>query len=278
MKELSGPSVPTSSALATRTRSQITATKEAEKNKNNEIDDVATWLKKNPEIVENHLSTAMYPGSQTPIIEMLKNPGEDMTQADMAAQVLNQLAGMARETSTDALYVWHYVEHHSLWNTHRNENLRSAEAFLTNLADAFGVRALFSVATVSQKECRRYINHLNKQWGPEWFTTLLQAKVFAPHIKSVENLPRELLQQMAGNCQQGQYNTVHEALVAYNNQIFLRTNPQERRKSGTRKLKTPHLQPMDASAMNVARNEANKDNRIHDWVAARYRGGESTVG
>ena len=90
--------------------------------------------------------------------------------------------------------------------------------------------------------------------------------MFAPHIKSVENLPQELLQQMAGNCQQGQYNTVHEALVAYNNRIFLRTNPQERRKSGTRKLKTPYLQPMDASAMNVARNEANKDKRIHDWL------------
>lgn len=34
-----------------------------------------------------------------------------MTQADIAAQLLNQLAGKAREISTDALYVWHYVAH-----------------------------------------------------------------------------------------------------------------------------------------------------------------------
>lgn len=56
-------------------------------------------------MVENYLSTVIYPGLRTSIIEMLKNPGEDITQADMAAQVLNQLAGKARETSTDALYV-----------------------------------------------------------------------------------------------------------------------------------------------------------------------------
>ena len=56
-------------------------------------------------MVENHLLTVMYLGSQTLIIKMLKNPGKDITQADIAAQVLNQLAGKARETSTNALYV-----------------------------------------------------------------------------------------------------------------------------------------------------------------------------
>lgn len=59
---------------------------------------------------------------------------------------------------------------------------------------------------------------------------------------------------------QGRFDTFEKALPMYQRQIFMRTDPDERRKSGTKKLKVTHLLSGDANTFNVDPN----GKRVHD--------------
>lgn len=72
--------------------------------------DTVTWMRENPLLVERHLASIPYPstaaGSDADcnLLDLLKTPGSDTTQAETAAHILNELSGKARDISGDALF------------------------------------------------------------------------------------------------------------------------------------------------------------------------------
>ena len=163
-----------------------------------DVPDVTDWLAHHPEFVEKRLAAIKLGNNRGSILDQLRTPGKRVTQAEAATQLLDDLAEGVRESSTQALLIWQYVKFNRLWDTHSDEALRSETAFIAGLADRVGVKALFVVGATTTRECRGYIKHIDRHWGPNWIDVLKEYNVLPLDVVK-DGLRKNLLIEIARN-------------------------------------------------------------------------------
>ncbi|VAZ81181.1 hypothetical protein LAUMK7_05736 [Mycobacterium kansasii] len=182
------------------------------------------------------------------ILDFLQHPGDSLTPAQAAAQVLNELADETEETALTTVFVWRYIQLNEIWNTHANPKLRSMQAFLRSLEQDDIVMANIVVGTTTQNNKRRNILAIHNAWGAGWFD-LIPRDLLPPRVTSPFHLSRRLLLQITAACKQGI--TLMDAIVDWRTSIQARLEGQVPRSSKrTRISKSTFLIPDDLERLN----------------------------
>lgn len=228
-------------------------------------------MQNEPEYVEEMLSRIQRPAAGLSVLESLRASDSALSPAEVAASILDEMADTARGVSTEALLLWRHVQHKKLWTTHPDEKLRTADCFLATLADPFGVRALFEVATSTARECDGYVRFIDKRWGERWLEVLLYHKLLPPQ-QTKKTITKTMLTEIAGNAKlTWKYPTVEDVVLPYKERIALRTDLESRKKYGITGSKALVLNPQDARALNkAAQLNYNVGRRTHDSLLAEH--------
>lgn len=194
------------------------------------------------------------------MLDFLQNPGGNLTKAQAAAEVLNELADKTEHISFDTALVWRYVELNTLWNTHMNPDLRSADAFLNSLDQNALVRINIVVGTSTDSAKRGSLAIIDGHWGPGWFEKIPDA--IRPTCQRPDACPKRLLYQIAANCKKG--HTLEEAIAGWQTSIYCRTDEEQRRQLRIRSPRTPYLITEDVASLNQTLRDEDQGRRTSE--------------
>jgi hypothetical protein len=91
------------------------------------------------------------------VLDFLRDPRQDIPHYQAASVVLEELAGRTEETASDALFVYRYIQAHSLWKDHPNSNVRSAEDLLRCLNGRDYIRVNLAIGTSARALKRKRV-------------------------------------------------------------------------------------------------------------------------
>ena len=81
------------------------------------------------------------------VLDFLRDPGRGIAHYQAASVVLEELAGRTEETASDAVFVYRYIQAHSLWSDHPDPEVRSADDLLRCLNGRDYIRANLAIGT-----------------------------------------------------------------------------------------------------------------------------------
>ena len=181
------------------------------------------------------------------ILDFLRQPGDGVTPAQAAAQVLNELADETEETAQKTVFVWRYIQLNEIWQTHENPKIRSLKAFLDNLDQDDIVMANAVIGTTTQNNKRQSLLAIHRAWGPDWVDSIpkdiLPANVTAPI-----HLSKRLLFQIATTCKKDI--SLEDAVQQWKESVKARLDRQVRKTSSdSRTSQKSYILPDDISRL-----------------------------
>ena len=134
------------------------------------------------------------------VLDFLQHPGDGITPAQAATQVLNELTKQTEDIATETLYVWRYIQLNEMWKTHENPNIRSSfKAFIKSLDQEDLLMTLLMMGTIIQSNKRQSILAIYASWGLNWFDSIPR-DILPPDVTLPAHLSRRLLFQIAATC------------------------------------------------------------------------------
>lgn len=194
------------------------------------------------------------------ILDFLQNPGGGLTKAQAAAEILNELADQTEQISFDSALVWRYVQLNSLWDTHINPGLRSAEAFLNSLDQNALVRINIVVGTSTDNAKRGSLTLIEKHWGLDWYDKIPVS--IRPSPDGLHTCSKRMLGQIAANCKKG--HSLTKAIAGWEEAIRRRTDETERKRLKIRSSRTKTLTVEDVATLNKPFRDEDQGRRTHE--------------
>lgn len=134
------------------------------------------------------------------VLDFLQHPGDGITPAQAATQVLNELTRQTENISTETLYVWRYIQLNEIWKTHDNPTIRSSfKAFIKSLDQEDLLMTLLMMGTIIQNDKRQSLLAIYGSWGLNWFKSVPR-DILPDDVTSPTDLSRRLLLQIAATC------------------------------------------------------------------------------
>jgi len=136
------------------------------------------------------------------VLDFLRQPGDGITPAQAAAQVLDELARQTENTATGTLYVWRYIQLNEMWKTPGNPEIRSIEAFAKSVHQEDLLALLLMMGMIIKSNKRESVIAIYQSWGGNWFNSIPE-DLLPPDVTSPAHLSGRLLLQIAGTCKRG---------------------------------------------------------------------------
>ncbi|KAK3045661.1 hypothetical protein LTR09_012782 [Extremus antarcticus] len=188
------------------------------------------------------------------VLDFLRDPGQGTPHYQSASVVLEELAGRTEETASDALFVYRYIQAHSLWNDHPDPNVRSAD-------DLDYIRANIAIGTSARALKRKRVLLIDTAWGHGWFARI-PAAVRKPEWIQAEDCSLGVLTEMAANAKQGISGDM--AVDRWRSAIHDRTDFGRRRELQIKTPITPYLVLSDVASLNQVTEDKDKGRRTTD--------------
>ena len=136
------------------------------------------------------------------ILDFLRQPGDGITPAQAAAQVLDELTKQTENIATGTLYVWRYIQLNEMWKTHENPKIQSLEAFAESVLQEDLLAVLLMMGMIIKSNKRESVIAIYQSWGGNWFNSIPK-DLLPPDVTSPAHLSRRLLVQIAATCKRG---------------------------------------------------------------------------
>lgn len=195
------------------------------------------------------------------VLDFLRDPGQGTPHYQAASVVLEELAGRTEETASDALFVYRYIQAHSLWNDHPDPNVRSADDLLRCLNGRDYIRANLAIGTSARALKRKRVLLIDTAWGHGWFARI-PAAIRKPEWIQAEDCSLAVLTEMAANAKQGI--SCDMAVDRWRSAIHDRTDFGRRRELRIKTPVTPYLVLSDVASLNQVTEDKDKGRRTTD--------------
>lgn len=195
------------------------------------------------------------------VLSYLRNPGDGLTHAQAAADVLEELADGVEDVSTVTSLVVRYVQAHRLWTDHPNPAVNSLEALLGTVDGIQYVQAGTVIGTSSQLMRARALRMIEKHWGADWFARIPD-DMKDPAWSNAGDCSHQLLRLIAANAKQQIPFSV--ARDAWASSIARRRDERVRKELRMRCPRSPFIITDDVRSLNQIHDPAKRGRRTTD--------------
>lgn len=195
------------------------------------------------------------------VLSYLRDPGDGLTHAQAAADVLEELADGVEDVSTITSLVVRYVQAHRLWADHPNPAVNSLEALLGTVDGVQYVQAGTVIGTSSQLMRARALRMIEKHWGADWFARIPD-DMKDPAWSNAGDCSHQLLRLIAANAkQQIPFDVARDAWAE---SIGRRRDERVRKELRMRCPRSPFIITDDVRSLNQILDPAKRGRRTTD--------------